>query len=99
MQFGTVTLLDISPLVGVMITNRYSAGIGVTYQYFNDRRFFGNEFSSYGGRVFNRFNVLPNIFIHGEFESLNFENYNTQSERFERIWSNALFLGGGYFAP
>lgn len=99
MQFGTVTLLDISPLVGVMITNRYSAGVGVTYQYFNDRRFFGNEFSSYGGRVFNRFNVLPNIFIHGEFESLNFENYNTQSERFERIWSNALFLGGGYFAP
>ncbi|MFC3879306.1 hypothetical protein ACFOSV_03920 [Algoriphagus namhaensis] len=99
MQFGTVTLLDISPLAGVMITPRFSSGLGITYQYFNDRRFVGGETTSYGGRIFSRYNVLPNVFAHAEFESINFDNYNFVSDQFERIWSNALFLGGGYFAP
>lgn len=99
MQFGTVTLIDISPLVGVMITPKLSSGVGITYQYFNDRRFIGGQTSSYGGRLFTRYNVLPNIFLHAEYESINFDNYNLISDRFERIWSNALFLGGGYFAP
>lgn len=99
MQFGTVTLLDISPLAGVMITPKLSAGVGITYQYFDDRRFIGGETSSYGGRLFGRYNILPNIFTHAEFESINFDNYNIVSDRFERIWSEALFLGGGYFVP
>ncbi|REG90928.1 hypothetical protein [Algoriphagus antarcticus] len=99
MQFGTVTLLDFSPLVGVMITPKFSSGVGITYQYFNDRRFIGGETSSYGGRLFSRYNIFPNIFLHAEYETINFDNYNRLSERFERIWSNALFLGGGYFAP
>jgi hypothetical protein len=99
MQFGTVTLIDFSPLVGVMITPKFSSGVGITYQYFNDQRFLGGETSSYGGRLFGRYNVLPNIFLHSEFESINFDNYNFSSEQFERIWSNGLFLGGGYFVP
>lgn len=97
MQFGTVTLIDFSPLVGVMITPKYSAGLGITYQYFKDRRYYGGESSSYGGRLFNRYNVLPNVFLHGEYESLNYKSYYYDTPR--RIWSNALFLGGGYFAP
>ena len=99
MQFGTVSLIDISPLVGVMITPRLSSGIGATYQYFNDKRYIGGETSSYGGRLFTRYNVLPNIFTHAEYESINFDNYNLFTDQFERIWANSLFLGGGYFAP
>ncbi len=99
MQFGTVTLIDISPLVGVMITPRFSAGVGGTYQFFDDQRYIGGETSSYGARVFTRYNVFPNVFVHAEYEAINFDNYNLVSEEFERIWSNALFLGGGYFAP
>ena len=99
MQFGTVTLIDFSPLVGVMITPKFSSGVGITYQYFNDRRYLGGQTSSYGGRLFSRYNIFPNIFAHAEYESINFDNYNLLSDQFERIWSNALFLGGGYFAP
>lgn len=99
MQFGTITLIDLSPLAGVMITPRFSSGLGITYQYFNDTRYSGGESNAYGGRVFSRFNVLPNIFLHGEYENLNYDNYNFLTERFSRIWSDALFLGGGYFAP
>ncbi|MEN2283836.1 hypothetical protein AAGF08_16970 [Algoriphagus sp. SE2] len=99
MQFGTVTLLDFSPLVGVMVTPKFSSGIGITYQYFNDKRYIGGETSSYGGRIFSRYNVLPNIFTHAEYERINFDNYNIFTDQFQRIWANSLFLGGGYFAP
>lgn len=99
MQFGTVSLIDFSPLVGVMITPRLSSGIGATYQYFNDKRYIGGETSSYGGRLFTRYNILPNIFAHAEYESINFDNYNIFTDQFQRIWANSLFLGGGYFAP
>lgn len=99
LQFGTVTLVDVSPLVGVMITPRLSGGVGATFQYYDDSRFQGAEGTSYGGRLFGRFNVLPNIFLHAEYESINWETYDLFVEDYRRTWSNALFLGGGYFAP
>lgn len=99
MSFGTITFVDVSPLVGAMVTNRLSGGVGATYQYFNDRRFIGGNSSLYGGRVFGRYNVFPNIFLHSEYESLNFDLFNPLSERFERTWVPGFFLGAGYFTP
>src|SRR5690606_35466784 len=55
MQFGTVTLIDFSPLVGVMITPKFSSGVGITYQYFKDKRYSGGKATSYGGRLFSRY--------------------------------------------
>lgn len=98
-QFGTVTFIDISPLAGVMITPRLSAGAGITYQYYDDNRFQGANGSSYGGRVFGRYNVLPNIFTHVEYENINWETYSVAEQAFRRVWTDAFFIGGGYFAP
>lgn len=99
MSFGTITFIDVSPLVGAMITNRLSGGVGATYQYFNDRRFIGGNSSLYGGRVFGRYNVFPNVFTHVEYENLNFDLYNPNSDRFERSWVPGFLIGGGYFTP
>ena len=99
MQFGSTTLIEISPIVGVMITPRFSSGVGITYQYFKTNYYYGGESTSYGGRIFSRYNILPNIFAHAEFESINFDNNIYGTNEFARIWSNALFLGGGYFVP
>lgn len=99
MSFGTITFIDVSPLVGAMITNRLSGGIGGTYQYFNDRRFIGGNSSLYGGRLFTRYNVFPNVFAHAEYENLNFDLYNPRSDRFERAWVPGFLIGGGYFTP
>ncbi|WP_026953294.1 hypothetical protein [Algoriphagus mannitolivorans] len=99
MQFGGLTFIDISPLVGVMITPKLSSGVGLTYQYYDDNRFFGANGSSYGGRVFGRYNVLPNIFAHAEYEKINWNRYSQTDLDFRRTWANALFVGGGYFAP
>lgn len=99
LQFGTITLIDVSPLVGVMITPRLSGGVGGTFQYYDDNRFQGAQGTSYGGRVFGRYNILPNIFTQAEYESINWNAYDFFAEDFRRTWSNALFLGAGYFAP
>jgi hypothetical protein len=99
MSFGTITFIDVSPLVGVMVTNRLSGGVGATYQYFNDRRFIGGNSSLYGGRIFSRYNVFPNVFAHAEYENLNFDLYNPNSDRFERSWVPGFLIGGGYFTP
>jgi len=99
LQFGTITLVDVSPLAGVMITPKLSGGVGMTFQYYDDNRIQGAEGTSYGGRLFGRYNVFPNIFVHAEYESINWETYDYFAEGFRRIWTNSLFVGGGYFAP
>ncbi|QDH77711.1 hypothetical protein FKX85_01080 [Echinicola soli] len=101
LQFGNITYVEVSPLVGVMITDRYSAGLGITYQYLKYKNF-GEASNVYGGRIFNRYNVLPNLFAHAEYENLSVEAY--REDDFGRIvadreWVPGLFLGGGYFVP
>lgn len=102
MQFGTITFIDVSPLVGAMITDKFSGGLGATYQYFDDRRFVnvgtGNR-SLYGGRTFLRYNVFPNIFAHTEYEMLNFDLFNRNTNEYNREWIPGFFVGAGYFAP
>ncbi|AWW30008.1 hypothetical protein DN752_07655 [Echinicola strongylocentroti] len=101
LQFGYVTYIEVSPLVGVMVTDRYSAGLGITYQYLKYKDF-GESSNVYGGRIFNRYNILPNLFAHAEYENLSVEAY--KQDDFGRIvsereWVPGLFLGGGYFVP
>ena len=37
--FGTVTLVNISPMIGYKFTDRTIAGISLTYQYYKDARY------------------------------------------------------------
>lgn len=99
LQFGTVTLIDISPLAGIMVNEKASTGLGLTYQYYDDSRFQGAAGSSYGARAFARYNILPNIFAYSELESINWNAYSYAKDSFERTWSDSLFIGAGYFTP
>lgn len=99
LQFGTVTLIDVSPLAGLMLSPKFSTGVGATYQYYDDLRFQGSSGSSYGGRAFARYNVLPNIFAYSELESINWNAYDLADDQFRRRWTAAFFIGAGYFAP
>jgi hypothetical protein len=82
LQLGTVTLIDLSPLAGVMLSPKFSTGLGATYQYYDDNRFQGAAGSSFGGRAFARYNA-----------------YNYAQDNFQRTWTEAFFVGAGYFAP
>lgn len=100
LQFGSVTYIDISPLAGVMVTDRFSTGLGATYQYL---KFHRNSSNVYGGRVFGRYNITQNIFAHSEVESLNtayeIPGATPDLDRLGRDWVTGVLVGGGYFTP
>ncbi|HBX53574.1 MAG: hypothetical protein A2275_08690 [Bacteroidetes bacterium RIFOXYA12_FULL_35_11] len=84
---GTIIQLDISPTVGYYITNRWSAGLGGSYQFYKDTRpLYNFQTDIYGGRVFSSFIVIDDlskvfpvrsngssVFLHGEIEVLSLE--------------------------
>lgn len=98
LQFGDLTYVDISPLVGYKITEQLAAGIGGTYIYYRYRDPYG-EFKTniYGGRLFGRYYFIENLFGHVEYEVLSMErpddlNYNELT----RVNIASTFVGGGY---
>src|SRR6185295_19704527 len=102
LQFGNLTVVDISPLMGYKITENYSVGISATYIYYkySDPSNYYPDYSTniYGGSVFNRFYFLENLFLHAEYEVLNMEvlDFNFKLAR-KNITS--VLVGGGYRQP
>ena len=69
MASSSYTDIEISPHVGYYITPRWSAGIGATYKYFNDKYYFPlpngewERFESHiwGGRTFTNYVIVNNV--------------------------------------
>lgn len=85
------TYVSLSPIVGYMFTNRFSAGVGATYQYFKRSN---SDFSDnqYGGLVFARMNLVKQFFAYGEYS---FINYTVNIDG-KRRTAYRLPLGIGY---
>lgn len=92
-----IILIGVSPIMGYMITDRWSSGVGVTYQYIH-YKFFARATHTYGGRLFTRYNVFRSVFTMAEYESLNIELMRHGSD-LPRVWADRLLIGGGYFQP
>jgi len=98
LSFGTYTMIGIYPIVGYKITPELSSGIKITYQYINDSRYNTTYTSSnYGGSVFARYRIIPQLYAHIEYESINYEIYNNY--QLERDWIPFLYVGGGFSQP
>lgn len=97
LQFGEVTLVNISPILGYRINERLSAGVGITYIYLNDS-YYGYSTSIYGGSVFTRFYIMEQLFLHSEFEVLNLEAYDPNDDTIKRVNAPGFLVGGGYRA-
>ncbi|MEM7549201.1 MAG: hypothetical protein AAF363_05995 [Bacteroidota bacterium] len=103
-SFGNdITIINVSPNFGYRVTDDLSVGIGVLYQYRNDKRFEPEIRSNdYGGSVFARYQVFEPFFAQLEFEYLNFEfpfvispnEFSTDREAF-----TSVFIGGGVNQP
>jgi hypothetical protein len=105
-QFGTVTLVDISPIVGYRVTDRFHTGVGFTYQYY--RYDYSNapdySTSSYGTSVFGRYFIWRDLFAHVEYAPLYvtyydyyYDNTGFYSYREQgNTWVHDFFIGGGY---
>lgn len=110
LQFGTLTFIDISPVIGYKLTPKLEAGIGLTYKYYRYKDFYfdqttGEKFDlkshMYGGSLYSRYHILENIFTHVEFERLrySFEDISSVGGQIIRnpthTYINSLFVGGG----
>ena len=64
-QIGTITNIEISPVLGYYITPRLAGGLGARYEYYKDSRDFPGYFpfktNIYGGSVFGRYMLIRNI--------------------------------------
>lgn len=96
LQFGNITFIDVSPIVGYRITDRFHAGPGITYRYFKIRGFEGS--STYGGSLFARRIIGDQFFAQTQYEQLN-TIYPSNLNELQRGWVPGFFLGGGIFQP
>ncbi|MCF8298996.1 MAG: hypothetical protein K9J13_15715 [Saprospiraceae bacterium] len=100
-QFGTVTMLDISPLLGYRITEKLSVGVGFKYQYYRYKDdLFEFSTSIYGGSIFSRYIIYDDFFAHAEFELLNYDaellGFSNITTTEKRITVESYLLGAGY---
>ncbi|MCF8334500.1 MAG: hypothetical protein K9I47_10175 [Bacteroidales bacterium] len=111
LQFGTITLIDVSPWISYRVIPQFSIGVGGTYKYYR----YGSQFISnqntttadrtyhyYGGRLFSRYypksesiGILNALFLHAEYEILELQ-FDTSSSN-QRVES--VFGGAGFQIP
>jgi hypothetical protein len=114
MQFGTITNIEVSPLMGYHITPRLSAGLGARFEYFKDKGLiYPYETTIYGGSVFSRFVIIQNLgeglslgINTGVFTQAEYEMLSLEREYFEppyngtgRFLVHSVLVGGGIIQP
>ncbi|HAE14443.1 MAG TPA: hypothetical protein DCG24_09425 [Bacteroidetes bacterium] len=103
--FGNYTTINLSPVVGYRVTDKFTPGIGFTWQYaqYKDadnmvyNPFADYKFNTLGGRVFMQYSILYGVFAHAEYEQL-WYNFEFLESPYLQINDQqpGLFLGGGY---
>ena len=94
--------LGVYPLVGYKVTPKLSLGAKVGYAYISDDRYDpapALNTSNYGGSLFSRYRIIPQLYAHAEFAYWSYENaINITSQGYdtERVWVPYLLLGGGF---
>lgn len=98
LSFGSLTYINVSPTVGVRLTEKVGVGAGPVYSYFEDRSDRRNVYRTeiFGGRLFSQYQVMENVMVYGEYELVNMEVPDLLFQRLVRENISSLFLGGGY---
>lgn len=99
LQFGTVTLIELSPIIGYKITSKFGIGLSPTYKYYRYKNYYTNSTDIvthvYGGGVFARYLIFENVFAHAEYETL-YLNTKIPGFQTELLQYNSVLVGGGY---
>lgn len=115
LQFGTITSIEISPIVGYYLFPRLLASLGLSYQYYRES-YYNSFFSSniYGIRTAMSYTVIDNIgknlaiksnfgiYTHLEYELLNLDrdlSNEVTHEKVKRFWLPGVIIGIGIRQP
>lgn len=89
--FGDIFRLSVQPMIGYKITDQFSVGGKVGYEYIKDKRFDPDlTYHNYGASVFTRYRFIPSAYAHAEFAGINFDYASG------REWVPFLLVGVGY---
>jgi hypothetical protein len=105
LQFGTITNIQVAPVIGLWVRPRIAVAVGPEYQYFKYKDPYGDVYksNSYGGKAYTEIVVIQNInkflplgantgiFLHLEDELLNVD-WETAGNR---VAVNTIFGGVG----
>ena len=95
-SFGNYTRISVKPIVGYKITPKLSVGLSVEYEYITDKRYSSTlTASNYGGSIFSRFRVIPQLFLHAEFAYMSYQ-YRVSDFTSDRTGVPFLFVGAGF---
>lgn len=92
--YGRYTHVGLYPILGYMVTNQFSVGSTITYQYYNYPDV-GQSVTQYGISPFVRYN-LGQMFLYSEYMILNSPTYDPNTPR--KIY-NRLLMGVGFRQP
>lgn len=96
LQFGTTTVIDISPNIGYQFNKYLLVGSGLSYQYFHTTyQGYSDSRNIFGWRLFAEPSFIQNIVGHVEYEMLNMR-VPVYDGGYKREWINSLLVGGGY---
>lgn len=106
LQFGNITFIDISPTVGYQFTNRFLAGLGITYNFYRERWYLNSERQYFtmnviGGTTFAQFTAIQipsmHFFLRAEYSLLN-QGVDWLGQQ-RRDWVHYPMVGGGILLP
>ncbi len=107
LQFGTITDIQVSPVVGLWLLPRLSVAVGPDYRYY---KYLDTETNIYGGKAYMQFVVFKDmnsfiplgvhtgLFLHLEDELLSLDSYFWKYPNpftSDRFYLNTVFVGGG----
>jgi hypothetical protein len=114
LMFGTITNIEISPLIGYYLTPRLAAGGGIRFEYYRDKGYYAPyQTTIYGGNIFSRYTIIKNLgeglnigLNTGIFAQVEYEALSLEKEYFEppfnkdgRFIVHSVLVGGGLIQP
>lgn len=106
LQFGTITDIQFSPVIGLWVMPRLAVAVGPEYRFYKDP---DDRTNIYGGKGYLQFVIIQNInsvipigvntgiFLHLEDELLSLESYFWKNPPLtsDRFYINTVLAGGG----
>jgi len=91
--------VEVAPMLGYKITDNLSAGVSAKYMYLGavSQKYNFQSYKYYGGGLFTRYKISQSVLATIEYELLNVQDINPNSQSYsERTYSNVLLFGGAY---
>lgn len=96
---STYDFISVSPIIGYRLSPKLAAGTSIIFRYTNYKYVTPSvNTTDYGISPFLRFQFYGPLFLHAEYEYLNTQYINANSEKVRQDFSSFM-AGGGFFQP